>query len=165
MDRRAIPAVVVLVVALAAAYIWWSNSSPKFDQGITVGKRAVEIEVDGLNQTRFVLSDHRGEVVIVELMTTWCPGCEAQIEVFKRLKEEIDVTIASINVDTTTQPSADWVTERGINWFVGNSPEAALTYDISYVPTVILIDKEGVIRYRGGPRSLDRLRLLVQQFQ
>ena len=84
---------------------------------------------------------------------------------FKRLKEEIDVTIASINVDTTIQPSADWVAERGINWFVGNSPEAALTYDISYVPTVILIDKEGVIRYRGGPRSLDRLRLLVQQFQ
>lgn len=156
---------VVLVVATAAAYMWWSSSSPEFEEGVTVEKRAVDIEVDGLNQTRFVLSEHTGEVVVVEFMTIWCPGCEAQIEVFKRLREEIDLTIASINVDVNLQPSEEWATERGINWFVGNSPKAGLTYDISYVPTVIVIDKEGIIRYRGGPISFDRLQLLIRQFQ
>lgn len=145
--------------------MWLNSGSPEFEEGVTAGKLAVDIEVDGLNQTRFVLSEHTGEVVVIEFMTIWCPGCEAQIEVFKRLNEEIDVTIASINVDVNSQPSADWAAERGVNWFVGNSLEAGLTYDVSYVPTVIVIDKGGIIRYRGGPISFDKLQLLIRQFQ
>jgi len=164
MDRRVIAALFVLAVAAAAAYMWWNFASQRFEEGVTVGKRAVDIEVPGLDQTRFVLSDHRGEVVIIDFMTIWCPGCEAQIEVFKGL-EGVDVTIASINVDVNSQPSAEWAAERGVNWFVGSFPEAGRTYDISYVPTVIVIDRGGVIRYRGGPIPLDDLQKLIRQLQ
>lgn len=69
MDRRGISAVVLLVVTVTATYIWWSSGSQEPKRGIIVGKLALDIEVDGLNQTRFVLNEHRGEMVIVEFMT------------------------------------------------------------------------------------------------
>ena len=165
-DRRYITVMVVLVVAATAAYMGWSSRRSSDD--VTVGRQAVNIVVDGLNQTQFVLREHRGKVVVVVFMTTWCPACSNQIEVLKRLREEVkDVVIASIDVDVNLQPSAleEWVAGKGFNWFIGHSPEAALTYEVSFVPTVIVIDKKGIIQYRGGPTSLDRLRLLVQQFQ
>lgn len=75
MDRRVYAAVIVLVVASAAAYLWWSGGFEESNQGVASGKRAVNIVVDGLNNTSFDLRSYRGEVVVIEFITTWCGAC------------------------------------------------------------------------------------------
>jgi len=138
---------------------------PELEEGVTKGKQAVNIDIEGLNNMRFNLGEHRGEVVIVEFMTLWCPSCDAQIEEFKKVTEDTDVTIISINVDVNLKPTEEWAAKKGIDWFVGDSPEAGLTYDVSDVPTIILVDKQGIIRHRGGPKSASELVILVGQYQ
>lgn len=167
MNRKASTAVFAIVVVAVFAYYWYVSSSPKVDQGVVVGKKAAGIQVDGLYQKSFVLSEHLGETVIVEFMTIWCPGCDAQIGIFKKLREEIDVSIVSINVDARPQfqPSEEWAADKGIDWFVGSSPEDGLTYEVSSVPTVIIIDKKGVIRYRGGPTTLPTLHSILTEYR
>ncbi|RLI08411.1 hypothetical protein DRO42_06380, partial [Candidatus Bathyarchaeota archaeon] len=137
------------------------------DRGVTVGKRAVDFAVDGVNGGRFVLSEHRGEVVVVEFMTTWCGFCQSQLEVFKRLGEIEEVVIVSIDVDVNMQPSApeEWAAERGASWFHGHDLGLGRTYEVSEVPTVIIVDKEGVIRYRGAYTPFDKLQRLIRQLQ
>ena len=167
-DRRVITAVLVLVLSVAAAYIWWSSGSQESEPGTKVDEWAMDIEIDGLNKTRFVLSEHRGEVVVVEFMTTWCGFCERQHEVLKKLWEEVDdVYIASIDVDVNLPISEleKWVAAKGVHWFHGHSPEAGVIYKVSGVPTVIVIDKDGVIRYRGHFTPFDKLQLLIKQLQ
>lgn len=114
---------------------------------------------------RFNLWEHRGEVVIVEFMTLWCPSCDKQIEEFGIVLEETDITIAFINVDMNLLPTEEWAAKKRIDWFVGHSPEAGFTYEVSYVPTIIVVDKQGIIQYRGGPKTASELVLLVGQYQ
>jgi len=165
-DRRVFIAVVVLIVASIAVNMWWGGGES--DRGVTVGKRAVDFAVDGVNGGRFVLSEHRGEVVVVGFMTTWCGFCQSQLEVFKRLEKEVEgVVIVSIDVDVNMQPSAlkEWAAERGASWFHGHAPSVGLTYEVSGVPTVIIMDAEGVIRYRGAYTPFDKLQRLIRQLQ
>ena len=168
MDRRVYAAVIVLVVASAAAYLWWSGGSEESNQGVASGKRAVNIVIDGLNNTSFDLRSHRGEVVVIEFITTWCRTCMIQTKVLKRFQEEFSgVVIASIDVDVDLNLWAleEWAAEMGTRWFVGHSPEAGRTYGVYFLPTVIVIDGKGNIRYRGNYTPFDELRLVVQQIQ
>jgi len=75
MDRRVIIAAMVLAAAAAAAYYWWGLNAQKSEPGITAGDQALDIEVEGVQETRFVLSDQRGEVIVLEFMTMWCRFC------------------------------------------------------------------------------------------
>lgn len=92
----------------------------------------------------------------------------SQTEELKRFHEEFsEVFIASIDVDVDINPWAleDWAAKREIHWFVGHSPEAGRTYGVYVIPTVIVIDGEGVIRHRGDYTPFDELKLIVQQIQ
>lgn len=165
-DRRVVIAAIVFAVAAAAAYSWWSSSAQKSKLGIMVDDQALDIEVDGIQGTRFVLSDHRGKVVVLEFITTWCRFCKDQHEVLSQLREEVGgVFIASIDIDANLRSSEleTWVESMGVDWFHGHSPEAGLTYQVSAVPTVIIIDKDGVIRYRGNFTPFNKLQLRTKQ--
>ena len=166
MDRRVLIVAAVLIVAVAALNLSLSRSrSGRIEEGIYVGMRAPDLIVTGVDGSKFKLSDHRGEIVVLEFSTMWCPYCSKQIEALKELVDEFgeDICVVSIDIDPSGHPTGDWVRMMGITWFYGHSPEAGLAYKVSYVPTVIIVDREGVIRYRGAYTSYDRLRLLILQ--
>jgi thiol-disulfide isomerase/thioredoxin len=98
--------------------------------------------------------------------TTWCGYCELQLRELRALQERIEgVTIVSIEVDPTLGEEAfeAWADEKGFGWLVVNSQEAGRTYKVTGVPTVIVIDREGTIRYRGPYTQSDKLEILVLQ--
>ena len=166
MDRRVIIAAMVLAAAAAAAYYWWGLNAQKSELGITAGDQALDFEVEGVQETRFVLSDQRGEVVVLEFMTTWCRFCRDQHEILRQLQDEVDgVFIASIDIDANLRSAEleKWVESMGVDWFHGHSPEAGMAYQISAVPTILIIDKKGVIRYRGNFTPLNKLQLRTEQ--
>ncbi len=156
----------LLAVAATAAYFWLASIAQKSEPSITVGDQALYIEVDRIQETKFILSDHRGKVVVLEFMTTWCRFCQDQHEILRQLREEFgDVFIASIDIDSNLRPAElkMWVELMGVDWFHGHSPEAGLAYQVSAVPTVIIIDKNGVIRYRGNFTQFKTLQLRTKQ--
>jgi len=158
----------VVVVSVSGAYVWWSQAFPSFKKGISEGDAAVDLNVNGVDGSRFVLSEQRGRIVVIEFMTTWCGYCEAQAEVFKALREDFNgLTVASIDVDGNMNNSmlASWARDKEIGWFVGHSTESGLAYGVSGVPTVLVIDKEGTIRYRGYYTKIDKLFSLIQHLQ
>jgi peroxiredoxin len=166
VDRKGILIAAAVIFASAALYFLLARPLlRKVEEGVYVGMRAPDITVVGVDGSRFRLSDHRGVIVILEFSTMWCPYCVKQIEVLKRLVEEFGerVYIASIDVDPAEQPTGECVRMMGVKWFYGHSPEAGLTYKVSYVPMVIVIDREGIIRYRGAYTTYEKLRSIILQ--
>lgn len=154
------------LVVLVALYLFLTGSiGGRVEEGVYVGMRASDFTVVGIDGSKFRLSEHRGKIIILEFTTMWCPYCIEQIETLRRLIDELNerIYIVSIDVDPTEQPTVDWVRMMGIRWFYGHSPEAGLTYKISYVPTVIVIDRKGIIRYRGAYTPYEKLRSIIQQ--
>ena len=140
----------------------------KGPEGVAVGSRALDFSVVGLEGDTFRLSEHRDEVVIVEFMTTWCGICKLQHVELEKLHEEMsNLTIVTVEIDITlTQDNfITWALEQEYTWLVGHSPEVGWSYRVSGFPTVILVDGEGIIRYRRNLTSFTVLVALVRQYQ
>ncbi|RLI07112.1 hypothetical protein DRO24_03705 [Candidatus Bathyarchaeota archaeon] len=163
--RRLAPIIAAIVIAVAALYILARPRAEHVEEGVYIGMKAPDFTVVGVDGSTFTLSEHRGEIVVIEFSTMWCPYCAKQIEVFRRLSEDFTegVYIASIDVDPSEEPSGDWVRNMGISWFYGHSPEAGLLYKVSYVPMVIVVDERGIIRYRGAYTPYEKLKLIILQ--
>ncbi len=158
---------VLFLVSVTAIYYYWVIVSGGSKTGIMEGLNAEDFTVVGLGGEPFQLSEHLGRVVVLEFMTTWCGYCELQLRELRALQDRVeDVTIVSIEIDATLRNEIfeAWADEKGFNWFVAHSPEAGRTYKVIETPTVIVVDKEGTIRYRGFYTQSDKLENIVLQY-
>jgi len=163
-DRRSVIIVIVLAAA-ALGYYFWSTGNTAGDE---VGKRAKAIEIIGPDGEVFILSEYLGDTVVIDFMATWCGPCELQLRELEELQDAVeDVIIVSVELDPTLSGEAfkQWAEEKGFKWFVGQSLDATRDYRISVIPTIVIVDPEGVIRYRGTYTPYEVLRDLVNEYK
>ncbi|MFW9806853.1 MAG: TlpA family protein disulfide reductase, partial [Candidatus Thorarchaeota archaeon] len=98
------------------------------------------------------LSDLEGQVVLVDLMATWCSTCSTQNGYLSTIAEDLSstVVVVSLTVDTseTVSMMADYKATRSLSWAHGVDDTRFLNYfSISSVPSMVLIDSNGFFRY------------------
>lgn len=98
------------------------------------------------------LSDLEGQVVLVDLMATWCSTCSTQNGYLSTIAEDLSgtVVVVSLTVDTseTVSMMADYKTTKDLSWAHGVDDTHFLYYfSISSVPSMVLIDSNGLFRY------------------
>jgi len=110
-----------------------------------------------INGEGFSLSDYRGRVVLIDLfrLQPSCPPCINEIPHLKAVYNKYsrdEVIIMSISVsslDTDDTLRSDFVDKYDIPWIVAcGGTEIASKYSVSYVPTLVIVDAEGYVRYR-----------------
>ena len=71
---------------------------------------SLDFTVTTFNNEEFTLSEHRGEVVLLDIMGVGCPPCEMQMPELQKIKQEKgeDITILSVDVRYTGE------TEEGV---------------------------------------------------
>ncbi|MCC7541031.1 MAG: TlpA family protein disulfide reductase [Deltaproteobacteria bacterium] len=121
---------------------------------------------DGASRVR--LSDLRGRTVVLEFWATWCPPCRGQMPEMARLRRETrsrPVDVIGINVEpglafgVIADRARAW---RGDYLHLRDDGDVALAYRVESLPTVVLIDPDGIVAaVHRGPASIRELRALV----
>jgi len=102
------------------------------------------------------LSDYRGRVVVLDFWSTWCPACQQTMPEFSAAADSFDgqpVTFIGINTWDDWDSFKSWVPHHwrysSVHFVYDPNPEGAdvanLSYKVTCIPTVYVIDKRGAI--------------------
>jgi peroxiredoxin len=146
----------LLVFAAALALAGCRSESPPPTEAPPAHEADVDLAPDftltALDGSPFTLSEHRGEVVILNFWATWCIPCLAEMPTLEALQQELGdegLQIVGISQDTggadEIRPFAD---QLGVTYPL--LPDPAFNVSARYggvpvLPTTIVIDREGRI--------------------
>lgn len=139
-------------------------SSPFLSSGAraqSIGELAPAFSVVTRNGADLQLSDLRGTVVVLNFWASWCGPCREELPFLAEFYDEQrdnGFEVLAINVDADPEAMESFI--EGIDFEmpfpVIPDPEGMLPalYDIPGMPTVVFIDKKGVVRHlHSGFRS------------
>lgn len=131
-------------------------------EALAVGSPAPEVALLDLEGRPMRLSEYRGKVVLVNFWASWCGPCIAEVPTLKRFYEKYraaGLEIVSVHMTMTegVEQARRFVREHEVPWRVVSDAngEVARSYRVMGLPTNVLIDDEGAVRYThlglGGP--------------
>lgn len=127
-----------------------------------VGQAAPELKVISWEQGEPTsIGQLKGKVALVNFWQTWCPHCRNELPHLSELynqKKDDGLVVLGVTRDDKNQDLP------GLQKFIADNPisfpivrveqVSARDYAVSGIPAAALVDREGVIRWRGHPGSL-----------
>ena len=123
-------------------------------QRLTIGKVAPEIDGNDLYGRPLRLSDYRGQVVTLLFWSALCP-VESEAREFRRLVEQMNgkpFVLLGIHADDQPEKAKAAAEKYEMTWpSFKDAREGPISkaYNINGWPTIYVLDRQGVIRYRG----------------
>jgi peroxiredoxin len=156
----AVTSLVLLAFGIAILYMQNAagpqQSSMEFQRDTDLTSQHVELPNWNLtlsNESTVELNQLRGQVLIVELMATWCSACESQIANFQDFlgirTEGVSILALTVDVSETPQMMANYKTNHGFTWACGVAGDGTFAeyLDVTVVPTIVIIDGSGYLRF------------------
>jgi len=142
---------VVLVVGVALAGTL--GSDPTLVGSALIGKPAPEMTLDELaGDDQIRLSDHRGDVVVVNFWASWCTGCRqehASLDAAASDYGNVDVTFFSVNTQDEEPQAIGFLDRFGWSdetvYGIDQGSNAAFSYGVAGLPETFFIDREGIV--------------------
>ena len=138
--------------------------------GTEIGNLAPDFETELLSGENFRLSDHRGQVVIINFWGTTCAPCVEELPYYEQLKvAHPDVEILAIHNWAGAKKAKDFLADKGWDHldFALDSKEKGLLPLLNAadaMPQTIILDKQGVVTYNAqAPLTLEKLEALYNQ--
>ncbi|MBN94067.1 MAG: hypothetical protein CL928_08340 [Deltaproteobacteria bacterium] len=137
---------------LAALVAFETMFAPK--PAVAVGGEAPEFGLPATEGEPVVLSELRGQKVLINFWGTWCPPCRKELPALTRFaSEHPEVAVLGLAVDSGNLDALREAKEQyGIGFSVLRSEDAVeQAYGVSRLPTTFLVDEQGrVEKYKVG---------------
>jgi peroxiredoxin/Tfp pilus assembly protein PilF len=106
------------------------------------------------------LDELKGKVVLLDFWGTWCPPCVESLpglrEMNKRFAKESSFVMISVSSDGDADKWESFIAKEKMIWvqYLDRDRKVQRAFRVDRFPTYILLDPEGVIRYRSSGMSL-----------
>jgi thiol-disulfide isomerase/thioredoxin len=166
----------VLVVILGGAYLAYSALSENYvpntmqntstptssrsSSDTTEKSTAPDFMVYDASGNPVKLSDFFGKPIVLNFWASWCPPCKSEMPHFNKAYTENKDDIVFLMVDLvdgqreTQAKGQKYIEEQGYTFpvYYDSKQQAAVVYDVIYLPTTVLINADGSIlkQYQGA---------------
>ena len=151
-----VAAIVMVVVSAAMAVIFSSRfgRDPNLVPSPLIGQAAPNFELPLLDGSgTAALTDFRGEIVVVNIFASWCPGCRTEHDDLVATAEafaDSGVKFIQISYQDEPEDTIAFLNELGVSpattYLVDEGSRAAIAFGVFGVPETYFIDADGVVR-------------------
>ncbi len=162
----------VLLLVFIVGYAWMTRGtvSPFMGEPAPPLSLAVAAGAEPGGPQRVTLSDMQDEVVVLEFWASWCGACRRATPILNDLRDEFSedaVAFYAVNVepiDRQRLQAAHAAFGTRFPSLHDRSGEVQRRYAIKTLPTVIVVDRAGVVRWAStGIPSKMRLRGAISE--
>jgi peroxiredoxin len=159
---------VAVGVAVSGCSVSNSNSTtataPKSTEparnGARVGNPAPDFQLTKMDGSQVGLGDLRGKPAVLIFWTAWCPVCKEEAPHFNSLAaayEPRGVNVLGINIQDSVARTEGGIRDFGIRYTVARDADAGVSrrYHVTGTPTIIFLDRNGVVQYFGNELPAD----------
>ena len=121
---------------------------------MNINQPVPDFELPDLNGKLHRLSDHRGRIVIVNFWSCECPHSErtdkAILSMFVQWQDDVSMLTIASNRNESAEALREAAESRRLPQVLHDSEcRVANPFDAQTTPHVFVIDREGILRYRG----------------
>jgi cytochrome c biogenesis protein CcmG/thiol:disulfide interchange protein DsbE len=167
----------VLIMSVAAAWIWLSKAPPgaTTDGEIPapqVGFQAPDFSLQNAEGKLITLSELRGTPVVINIWASWCAPCRAEMPAMQRVYleyHEQGLTILAVNATHQDDPvqALDFVDDYQLTFPIlfDERGQVSSLYEVRAMPTTFFVNPQGIIQdvVVGGPMSEALLRIRIAE--
>jgi thiol-disulfide isomerase/thioredoxin len=121
-------------------------------QAAEVQGKAPDFTLKSSSGKNLKLSEHRGEVVLLNFWASWCGPCRKEMPYLEQIQEkyaDYGFTVMGVNVEEDSSKAKKMLKDIPVTFPIlfdtGNS--ASKAYKVSAMPTTVIIDRDGNMRY------------------
>ncbi len=123
------------------------------EDSINAGALVPDFSISGESGDLYNISDFAGKTIVLNFWASWCPPCRAEMPELKAFYAENkngDVLFLSVNLTTSEQNREaleSYLEDEKMPFpvYFDRTGEAALAFDISSIPTTVIIRDDGII--------------------
>ena len=98
------------------------------------------------------LQEQRGQVVMINFWATWCGPCRQEMPHLNRLYDKYRASgfvLLGVNVDDDARNATEVAAKLGVKFpvLLDTDKKVSRLYDLATMPSTVLIDRDGRIRY------------------
>ncbi len=122
---------------------------------LQVGSEAPDFKISDLEGNKVSLSDYKGQIIILKLGTTWCPGCIGQsadlLKIGPILKDQ-GVVLVDVFIQETSRSVRKFL--KGKDFVMPTVPllddgQAHAAYQVYLIPRLLIIDQKFRVVHDG----------------
>jgi len=112
------------------------------------------------------LARHRGQVVLLNLWTTWCPPCREELPALQRFARENagKVVVLAVDQGESASVAEAFARQRGVTFaiLVDEQQQYGRAYEGIGLPTSVIVGRDGhVVKGIDGAMTLEQMRAAV----
>jgi peroxiredoxin len=139
------------IIVLLVMVMPWVVLSPPASAELVAGE-APNFTLKSQRGDNLKLSEHRGEVVMLNFWATWCDACRQGMptlnEMYQLYRDE-GFTLFSINIEEDMRKVNNELRKMEVTFPVlfDVTHEVSKAYEVDDIPSVYIIDRDGNLRY------------------
>ena len=144
------------------------SASARLPQELSVGEIAPEFQLSSLSGKNVALSDFKGKPVILFIWATWCPYCVRELAYLEKSYTDIKkngVELLAIDSGEPKERVARYLNNRKIEFpiLLDTDSRISYVYNVIGIPTLVLVDAQGKIKFQGNNLPENYLQILSQK--